>query len=178
MSATVYRIYLVLYQILTRVPVGTNLGLLHLLFALMSGRFLSARGAVFPALAALQLPAREVRRSVAALSYGRWKLADLLAGWQRVVAEEGQWVPVCHEGIRPVACDLTAFFRPHLQGLTGKHYLSSADKALPALTFALVARRLHRTPTPGRSHVCASLPGGTKRKRLAARGRQTSRDVA
>lgn len=140
MSATVYRIYAVLCQILARVPLGTNLGLLHLLFALLSGRFLSARGAVFPALASLQLPAPAVRRSAAALSYGRWKLTDLLGRWQQVVAQEGQWVPVSYEGIRPVLCDLTAFFRPHLQGLTGKHYRSTADKALPALTFALVAR--------------------------------------
>ena len=140
MSVIVYRIYAVLCQILARVPLGTNLGLLHLLFALLSGRFLSARGAVFPALASLQLPAPAVRRSGAALTSGCWNLSDLLACWQQVVAAEAQWVPVCYEGIRPVACDLTAFFRPHLAGLTGKHYLSMAGKALPALTFALVAR--------------------------------------
>lgn len=140
MSAVVYRIYTVLCQILVRVPVGTNLGLLHLFFALLSGRFLSSRGAVFPALASLQLPACAVRRSEAALCYGRWKLAHLLVRWQQVVAEEGQFAPACYEGIRPVPCDLTAFFRPHLHALTGKQYLSTAGKALPALTFALVAR--------------------------------------
>lgn len=140
MSAIVYRIYTILCQILARVPLGTNLGLLHLVFALLSGRFLSSRGAVFPALAALQLPAPAVRRSEAALCYGRWKLAPLLVCWQQVVAAEEQWTPVCYEGMCPVACDLTAFFRPHLAELTGKHYLSTADKALPALTFALVAR--------------------------------------
>lgn len=140
MSATVYRIYALLCQVLARVPVGTNLGLLHLLVALLSGRFLSARGAVFPALASLQMPNAAVRRSEAALCYGRWQVADLLVCWQRVVKEEGQFVPACIENICPVACDLTAFFRTHLRGLGSAHYQSTAGKALPALPFALVAR--------------------------------------
>ena len=140
MSAIVYRISSVLCQVLARVPKGTNLGLLHLLFALVSGRFLSARGAVFPALAALGLPNAAVRRSEAALAYGRFACADLLPTWQQVVCQEGEWKAVAHEGIRPVPCDLTAFFRPHLAGLAGKHYQSGAGKALPALTFALAVR--------------------------------------
>jgi hypothetical protein len=74
------------------------------------------------------------------LNYGHWKLADLLVRWQQVVRAEGHFVPACYEGIRPVPCDLTAFFRPRLAGLTSKHYLSTAGKALPALTFALAAR--------------------------------------
>jgi hypothetical protein len=140
MSTLVYRIATVLCQVLARVPIGTNLGLLHLLFALMSGRFLASRGAVFPALAALGLPDDAVRRSEAALVYGRFDSPDWLDSWQRVVREEAQWQPVAHEGIRPVPCDLTAFFRPHLSGLAGKHYQSSAGKALPALTLALAVR--------------------------------------
>ena len=50
---------------------GTNLSLLHLLFALVSGRFLPPRGAVFAALAegglGRSLPYAEAS---AALSYG------------------------------------------------------------------------------------------------------------
>jgi len=56
MSALVYRICALLAPVLACVPLGTNLGLLHLIFALISGRFLAARGAVFPALASLGLP--------------------------------------------------------------------------------------------------------------------------
>ena len=85
MSTIVYRIYAVLCQILARVPLGTNLGLLHLLFALVSGRFLSARGAVFPALASLPLPAPAVRRSAAALRL--WSLE--LVGLARLLAADG-----------------------------------------------------------------------------------------
>jgi len=44
MSALVYRIIALLKQILKEVPVGANLGLLHLFFALVSGRFLPSRG--------------------------------------------------------------------------------------------------------------------------------------
>lgn len=68
MPATVYRITTLLCQILVRVPLGTNQGRLHLLFALVSGRFLSSRGAVFAALADLGLSAPAVRRAEAALA--------------------------------------------------------------------------------------------------------------
>ena len=142
MPVLVYRIHALLAQVLARVPVGTNLGLCHLLFALLSGRFLSARGAVFPALADLGLSEEAVRRAAAALCYGRWHTPELVARWQRVVAQEGQFVPCAYEGVRPVACDLTAFFRPQLRGLgktdlDSKHYVSGAGKALPAVVFGL-----------------------------------------
>ena len=51
MSTIVYRIAILLGAILADVPVGTNVGLFWLLWALISGRFLLSRGAVFPALA-------------------------------------------------------------------------------------------------------------------------------
>ncbi len=140
MSPRVYRICVLLSQVLSRVPMGTNLGLLHPLFALLSGRFLPARGAVFPALAALGLPTEVVRRSEAALCYGCWDTADLLTGWQQAVAQEGRFVPCEYEGIRPVACDLTAFFRPHLRGLGALVFgLGALVFGLGALVFGLGA---------------------------------------
>ena len=68
MSPRVYRMSLLLGVILADVPVGTNLGLFWLLWALLSGRFLRSRGAVFPALADGGLPAAAGRRSGAALA--------------------------------------------------------------------------------------------------------------
>jgi len=138
MSEIVYQIYLLLEQVLSSVPIGTNLGLMCLLFALLSGRFLSSRGAVFPALLELGLCKEAVRRSEAALCYGSWCIADLLSDWQTSVLAQGAWQPHSHEGIRPVACDLSAFYRPELAGCCGKHYQSVAGKALPAVVFALV----------------------------------------
>src|SRR5215475_8944423 len=138
MSTIVYRISLLLGAIVADVPVGTNLGLFWLLWALLSGRFLLSRGAVFPALADLGLPADAVRRSSAALTYGRWTVQSLLDAWNQRVQQEGWWHAHAYEGFRPVACDLVGFFRPHLHGCVGKHYQSGADKALPALVLAVV----------------------------------------
>jgi hypothetical protein len=44
MSMTVYRISVLLGALLADGPVGTNLGLFWLLWALISGRFLLSRG--------------------------------------------------------------------------------------------------------------------------------------
>jgi hypothetical protein len=139
MSTIVYRISVLLGAILAEVPVGTNLGLFWLLWALISGRFLLSRGAVFPALADGGLPAEAVRRSGAALAYGRWAIQPLVQAWHQRVQQEGCWQAHQYEGFRPVACDLVGFFRPRLSGCLGKHYQSGADKALPAVVFAVVA---------------------------------------
>src|SRR2546427_7270850 len=139
MSTIVYRISVLLGAILADVPVGTNLGLFWLLWALISGRFLLSRGAVFPALADGGLPADAVRRSGAALAYGRWAIETLVQAWQQVVLQEARWHAHRYEGFRPVACDLVGFFRPRLSGCVGKHYQSRADKALPAVVLAVVA---------------------------------------
>ena len=139
MSTIVYRISLLLGAIVADVPVGTNLGLFWLLWALISGRFLLSRGAVFPALADGGLPADAVRRSGAALAYGCWAIQTLVQAWQQVVQQEGRWQAHRYEGFRPVACDLVGFFRPRLSGCLGKHYQSGADKALPAIVLAVVA---------------------------------------
>jgi hypothetical protein len=139
MSTIVYRISVLLGAILADVPVGTNLGLFWLLWALVSGRFLLSRGAVFPALADGGLSADAVRRSGAALTYGRWAIQTLVQAWHQVVQQEGRWHAHTYEGFRPVACDLVGFFRPRLSGCVGKHYQSGADKALPAIVLAVVA---------------------------------------
>jgi hypothetical protein len=139
MSTIVYRISLLLGALLTDVPVGTNLALFWLLWALISGRFLLSRGAVFPALADGGLPADAVRRSGAALAYGCWAIQTLVRAWHQVVEQEDRWQAHGYEGFRPVACDLVGFFRPRLSGCLGKHYQSGADKALPAIVVAVVA---------------------------------------
>src|SRR5881409_3544526 len=91
MSTIVYRISVLLSAIVAEVPVGTNLGLFWLLWALISGRFLLSRGAVFPALADGGLSADAVRRSGAALAYGRWTIQTLVRAWHQVVQQEGRW---------------------------------------------------------------------------------------
>src|SRR5262245_5750917 len=139
MSTIVYRMSVLFGRILADVPVGTNLGLFWLLWALVSGRFLLSRGAVSPALADRGLPADAVRRSGAARAYGRWAIQPLVKAWQQVVQQEGGWRAHQYEGFRPVACDLVGFFRPRLSGCLAKHYQAGADKALPAIVGAVVA---------------------------------------
>ena len=56
MSTLVDRMSLLWGSIVADVPLGTHLGLFWLLWALLSGRFLLRRGAVFPALADGGLP--------------------------------------------------------------------------------------------------------------------------
>lgn len=138
MSDTVYRINRLLQALLRRVPVGTNLGLVHLFWALLSGRFLTSRGAVFPALADLGLSDAAVRRASAALTYGRFAVADLVADWNRSVFEEGRFRPHSHGGIRPVPVDMSGFGRPKLADCRTKHYTSQAGKALPAIPLGIV----------------------------------------
>jgi hypothetical protein len=140
MSPIVYRMNDVLSQMVQRVPVGTNLGLFHLLWMLLSGRLLLSRGAVIPGLAALGLAEAAVRRAWAALAYGTWYAAQLLAAWEQLVREEKVFCAHQYGGYRPVACDLVGFFRPRLQDCSTKHYSSAAGKALPAIPLGIAAR--------------------------------------
>ena len=138
MSEIVYRIVSLVETIVEEVRVGTNLGLFHLFLALLSGRLLNARGALFPALADLGLSEDAVRRAEAALCYGRWQIADVLGAWQRCVQEEGRFRAHRYEGYCPVPCDLVGYFRPRLAGCASKHYQSQADKALPAVVLGMI----------------------------------------
>ena len=51
MPEAVYQVMTMLCGLVAPLPVGTNLGLLHLLWMLVSGRLLGSRGALFAGLA-------------------------------------------------------------------------------------------------------------------------------
>jgi hypothetical protein len=140
MPSVVYRVIQLLSSLVEPLPIGTNLGLFHLLFMLASGRLLESRGAVIPGLAALGLTPPAVRRAWAALAYGNWETVRLVARWQQQVQAEGRWQPRQYGGYRPVACDLVGFFRPRLQGCPTTHYHPVAGKALPAIPVGIAAR--------------------------------------
>src|SRR5206468_5032670 len=93
-----------------------------------------------PGLTDFGLAAAAARRAWAALAYGCWHTARLLAAWQRVVQDDGRWQAHRHGGYRPVACDLVGFWRPRLQGCPTKHSCAQAGKALPAIPLGLTAR--------------------------------------
>ncbi len=140
MSKTLYRINGMLSNVVRAVPIGTNLGIVYLLWAIMSGRLLESRGAVFPALDALGLSRVDVCRGWRAMWRGVWSTQDLIDHWQEEVDAEGVWQAHAREGWRPVAVDLVGFFRPRLAGLETKHYDSTAGKALPAIPFGFAVR--------------------------------------
>ncbi len=100
MPTVVYRITDLLAKTVADVPIGTNLGLFRLLFALLAGHFLNARGAVFTALDAFGLPKPDLKRAVAALAYGSWQIEGLLQCWQNSVHQEQRFVANSYEGIR------------------------------------------------------------------------------
>jgi len=140
MQETVYRVIGVLCAVVAGTPIGTNLGLVHLLWMLVSGRLLETRGAVLPGLSTTGLSEPAVRRAWAALGQGDWSSSGLLAQWQRQVEQAGVWQAHAHEGYQPVAVDVTGFWRPRLQGLATRHYHGPAGKALPAIPVGMVAR--------------------------------------
>jgi len=140
MPEAVYRTMRLLCGLVAACPLGTNLGLLHLLWMLVSGRLLAARGAIVPGLAACGFSDRAVRRAWAALGQGGWASGALLARWAATVTAEGRWQPQAHGGYRPVAVDVTGFWRPRLRGCPTTHYHAEAGKALPAIPVGLIAR--------------------------------------
>jgi hypothetical protein len=140
MHESVYRVMRLLCAVVAAVPVGTNLGLVCLLWMLVSGRLLATRGALIPGLSAAGLAAPAVRRAWAALGHGSWTSTALLADWQVVVAREGHWQAHTYEGYRPVAVDVTGFWRPRLAHCPTTHYDGVAGKARPAIPVGIVAR--------------------------------------
>jgi hypothetical protein len=138
MPTLVYRIIEVLSELVSGLPIGTNLGMFQLLWTLLSGRLLVSRGALIPALAASGLQPAAVRRAWAALAYGAWDVSQLLARFQALVQHEGRWQRHRVGGLRPVAVDQVGFFRPRLQACATKHYLSQAGKELPAIPFGVL----------------------------------------
>lgn len=120
------------------VPIGTNVGLLRILWVMVNGSFLSSRGAVFSALELNGFDARELRRSWAALRYGVWDVNQLLEQWQIYVNSQNQWRARRYEHYRVLSVDITGFWRPRLRGWPGKHYHNLAQKALPAVVVGVM----------------------------------------
>ena len=140
MPEAVYQVMTTLCALVAPLPVGTNLGLLHLLWMLVSGRLLGSRGAIIPGLGEAGLADGEVRRAWAALGRGAWRCDALLRRWRAQVERAGRWQPAAHGGYRPVAVDVTGFWRPRLRGCPTSHYHGVAGRARPAIPVGLIAR--------------------------------------
>lgn len=129
----------VLEQIVKVVPIGTNLALLQLMWAMITGSFLSSRGAIHTALLIAGFEADEIRRSWHALRGGKWHIQELIQRFRQQVEQTGQWQSREYGGYRPVAVDTTAYWRPRLQGWPGKLFRQLAGKAVTGIGFGLIA---------------------------------------
>src|SRR5258708_35846245 len=99
----------VLGKVTENLPVGTNLGLLHILWMLVSGALLPQRGALFPALKAIGLSDEASRRAWAGFRGGGWQTSELVRVWRAYVEGLAAWQVHVHEGYRVVAVDVTGF---------------------------------------------------------------------
>ena len=122
------------------VPVGTNISLVRVMWAMCNGSFLKSRGAIHGALAASGFAVEEIRRSWSAVGYGSWTIAELVTSWGQQVASANQWRVRRYAGYRVKSVDITAFWRPQLAGKVSKHYHSVAQKALPAIVLGVMSR--------------------------------------
>jgi hypothetical protein len=129
-----------LQAIVQDLPIGTNFALLQLMWVMLQGRLLVSRGGIFPALTAGGFSWPVARRCWAAMRYGGWESQVLIKAWSAYVTGQGKWQEHEHDGYRGVAVDLTAFWRPRLQGWLGKHFHSVAGRALPAVSVGVVVR--------------------------------------
>ncbi len=125
-------------EIVNEVPVGTNLGLTHLMWAMMSGAFLKSRGAIFTALLAIGLTTEPIRRSWSALRYGVWNIDELILKWGGIVARKEEWRANSYEGYYPIAGDLIIFWRPHLSGWVGKFYCGMTGRTEKGVGFGVI----------------------------------------
>jgi hypothetical protein len=139
MSTAIEPIMPALIAVDIELPTGTNLGLLHMLWMMVTGKGLLSRGALFPGLQASGLNPDAVHRAWAAFRYGVWRIADLMTTWYEYVQAQGEWQASIYEGYRVKAADITGFSRPALKQCPTKHYDGKAGKALPAIPIGLVA---------------------------------------
>jgi len=141
MLKPVYRTASFLCQLVACLPIGTSLGIAHLLWAILSGGLLPSRGALFPALSQMGLSDAQARQSEAALRDGKWSVSRLLVRLCWMIRREhcAPLVSIGRRGYRPLLIDWVGFYRPHLRDCSTKHYSSEAGKALPAIELGMVA---------------------------------------
>ena len=125
------------------IGIGTNLALLHLLWAMVSGAFLPSRGAVHTALKLSGRTDEEIRRAGNALRTGQWQISELILRWRTWVNQNGNWQRRTHEGWYAVSCDAVVFPRLKLQGWLAKMYRGVFGKAVRAVGLGVIVEVGH-----------------------------------
>lgn len=127
-----------LVEVTKDLPMGTNLGVLHLLWMLVSGALLPEGGALFPALQRIGLSEPAIGRAWGAFWGGQWQISEWLRHWQAYIQGLAGWTLHRHEGYRALTVDSVAFFRPTLEKCPSQHYHPQAQCALPAVILGIV----------------------------------------
>jgi hypothetical protein len=140
MSTASYKTIQALEQVVKPLPVGTNLALLHLMWAMLRGAFLQGRGAVHTALSESGFSDGEIRRSWQALRYGTWDIRELITRWRHLVLSEKRWQTREYEGWRPLAVDITAFWRPQLNFWSNKFFHRLANRLVQGVGFGVITQ--------------------------------------
>jgi hypothetical protein len=109
------------------------------MWAMISGSFLSSRGAIHSALAKSGFEPGEIRRSWRALRWGKCNIHELVQSFRQQVEQSEQWQRREYGGYRPVAVDTTAYWRPRLRGWPGKLYRQLTGKTMIGIGFGLIA---------------------------------------
>jgi len=125
-------------QIVKPIAIGTNLALLQIIWAMISGRFLTSRGALHSALALSGFSAAEIRCCWRALRHGVWHIGELIDHFRQEVSREGSWQRHQWGGYQPLAADVTAIWRPKLQGWLGTVYRQLLGRRVIGIGFGLV----------------------------------------
>lgn len=150
MQPAVTEIITAIVYIMQAVPIGTNLGLCRILWALVNGSLLISRGALHGGLEASGFAAAEIRQSWSAMRRGSWEINALLSDWQGYVTNRNEWRARRYGTYRVKSIDITGFWRPRLQGKGSKHYHALAQKALPAVVVGVMisAGQIHGKRVP------------------------------
>ena len=129
-----------LEQVVKGLPMGTNLALLHLIWSMITGSFLSSRGAIFGALKQAGFSRQESQRSWQAMRSGSWSIGKLVENWRKYVLAENEWRPNHYEGYRPLSVDTTTFWRPRLVNWIGQYFHQLANRTQKGVGFGLLVQ--------------------------------------
>ena len=129
------------------VPKGTDLALCDVISAMFSGYFVESGGGIMPAVDQYLRPfipnekkrAARSRRAAKAITYGQYNLNELLKTMNQIVTEDGLWEPTVIEDYQLKSVDITAYKRSRVKALKSKSYDSTAQRAVPATSFGIMA---------------------------------------
>lgn len=127
-----------LSDVVQEAPIGTNISLLRIMWAMVNGSFLKSRGSVHGALAESGFADEEIARGSSGLRSGSWEIDELLSSWHLQIGIKEEWRAKKIENYKAKGVDITGFWRPKLKGETSKLYNSASGRAEPAVIVGVV----------------------------------------